>query len=191
MKKQRAAAVLSLGLAALAALSLGAAPAEARARKKEPAEKTEAKAQPGKPNQVANFGDWGVFVVSGKAKVCYALAKPKTRAPATLKRDDAYIFLSTRPAENVKNEISIAMGYPMKDNSEPKAEIGSTHFELVAKGSNAWIKNQAQEGAFIDTMKKSGKLIVKASSAKGKASTDTYALSGLSDALARVQKECK
>ncbi len=148
-------------------------------------------AKPGAPKQVANFGDWGAFVAQGKSRTCYALAKPSARAPATLKRDDAYIFISNRPAENVRNEVSVIMGFPMKDNSEPKAEIGGTTFDLVAKGSNAWVKNPAEEGQFIEAMRRGSRLTVKATSVKGNTSTDTYSLSGLSDALARVQKECQ
>lgn len=148
-------------------------------------------AKPGAPKQVANFGDWGAYVAQGKSKTCYALARPSARMPATLKRDDAYIFISNRPAENVRNEVSVIMGFPMKDNSEPKADIGGTTFDLVAKGSNAWVKNPAEESQFIEAMRRGSKLTVKAASIKGNTSTDTYSLSGLSDALARVHKECQ
>jgi invasion protein IalB len=159
------------------------------------AKKTEAKADDaasGKPVQVASYGDWGAFLATqgGKKKTCYALAQPKDRAPAGLKRDPAYVFISSRPAENVHNEISIIMGFPMKDNGEAQAEIGTTRFELIAKGSNAWIKNPAEEGQFIETMKKGSKLVIKAASIKGNLTTDSYSLAGLSQALDRVQKEC-
>ncbi|MGO9007399.1 MAG: hypothetical protein ACLQIQ_22165 [Beijerinckiaceae bacterium] len=159
------------------------------------AKKTEAKAADtaaGKPLQVASYGDWGAFVAmqGDKKKTCYALAQPKERTPAGLKRDPAYVFISNRPAENVHNEISIIMGFPMKDNGEAQAEIGTTRFELIAKGSNAWIKNPAEEGQFIQAMKKGSKLVIKAASTKGNLTTDSYSLAGLSQALERVQKEC-
>jgi hypothetical protein len=146
----------------------------------------------GKPVQVGSFGDWGAFMAQqgGKKKTCYALAQPKERMPATLKRDPAYIFISSRPAENVHNEISIIMGFSMKDNGEAQADIGGTHFQLIAKGTNAWIKNPAEETQFIETMKKGSKLVIKAASTKGNTTTDSYSLAGLSQALERVQKEC-
>jgi Invasion associated locus B (IalB) protein len=145
-----------------------------------------------KPVQLATYGDWGAFraVQGGKRKTCYALAQPKDRVPSKLKRDPAYIFISSRPAENVHNEISVIMGFPMKDNGEAQADIGGTRFELISKGNNAWIKNPAEEGQFIDAMKKGSKLVVKAASIKGNTTTDSYSLSGLAQALDRVQKEC-
>ncbi len=147
-------------------------------------------ADQGKSEPMGVFGDWGAYQTQGKSKTCYALAQPKNREPEKLKREAAYVFISTRPAENVKNEISIIMGFKMKDGGEAKATIGDAEFGLVAKGANAWVKNPAEEGHFIEAMKKGSKLIVKAASAKGKVSTDTYSLSGLSQALDRVRKEC-
>ena len=144
----------------------------------------------GKSTQIGTFGEWGAYQTEGKPKTCYALTQPKSREPAAGKRDSAYIFISYRPAENVKNEISIIMGFPMKDGSEAKAEIGDADFGLIAKGSNAWVKNAAEEGRLIEAMKKGSKLVVKASSAKGKATTDTYSLGGLGQALDKVRKEC-
>jgi hypothetical protein len=146
----------------------------------------------GKPVQTASYGDWGAYLATqgAKKKTCYALAQPKDREPAKLKRDPAYIFISSRPAENVRNEISIIMGFAMKDNSEAQADIGGSRFELIAKGSNAWIKNPAEESQFIESMKKGSKLVIKAASSKGNMTTDSYSLAGLSQALERVQKDC-
>jgi invasion protein IalB len=144
-----------------------------------------------KPVLIANYGDWGAFLAqSGKEKTCYALASPKDRLPSSLQRDPAYVFISSRPAENVRNEVSIIMGFPMKDGAEARAEIGNTGFDLVAKGPNAWVKNPAEEAQFIEAMKKSAKLTVKASSIKGNTTTDSYSLTGFSQAVERVLKEC-
>jgi invasion protein IalB len=147
--------------------------------------------EPGKAVQLGTFGEWGAYATQGKPRTCYALAQPKSREPASIKRDPAYVFISTRPSENVKSEISVIMGFPMKDGSEATAEIGEAEYSLIAKGSNAWVKNPAEEGRLIDAMKKGSKLVVKATSAKGKASTDTYSLSGLGQALDKARKECQ
>jgi hypothetical protein len=145
----------------------------------------------GKPVLLENYHDWGAYMAQGKEKTCYALASPKERAPSTAKRDQAYVFISSRPSENVRNEVSIIMGFAMKDNSDAKAEIGSASYELIGKGTNAWIKNAAKEPQFVDDLKKGSKLIVKAPFTKGNVSTDTYSLAGLSQALDRVRKECQ
>lgn len=145
-----------------------------------------------KPVQVGTFGDWGAFVAeSGKEKTCYALAQPKEREPAKVKRDPAYVFISTRPSENIRNEVSVIMGFEMKDGGDAEADVGDASFDLVSKGKNAWVKNVAKESELIAAMKHGSKLIVKAASVKGKVTTDSYSLSGLSQALDRIKKECR
>ena len=148
-------------------------------------------ARSGKPALVASFGDWGAYTaVTGKSKTCYALAEPKERKPASLKRDKAYIFVSTRTGENVKNEVSIIMGFDVKAGSAPKSEVGTTGFEMIAQKDKLWVRNAAEEGQLLDAMRKGQRLVVKAASARGNPTTDSYSLSGLSQALERVQKEC-
>ena len=146
-----------------------------------------------KPTLVGTFGDWGVYVSQGaKSKVCYALGQPNARAPATLKKDAAYVFISNRPGEGVHNEVSIMTGVPLKEGAAgAKAEIGSVAYDLVAKGQNAFVKNAAEEGQFVGTLKRRGaRLVVKLLSAKSGSVTDTYSLSGVQQALDRVAKEC-
>ncbi len=145
----------------------------------------------GKPQQVASYGDWGVFVAQGeKSKTCYALATPKERNPSGLSRDPAYVFIANRPGEKIRNEVSIIMGFPVKEDGAVRAETGGSGFDFVAKGTNAWIKNQAEEPRFVEALKKGSKLIVKAPSLKGHVTTDSYSLAGLAQALEKVDKEC-
>ena len=62
---------------------------------------------------------------------------------------------------------------------------------MVAKGANLWVKNPAEEGQFLDALRKSQRLVVKAVSKKGNATTDSYVLSGIQPALERIGKECQ
>lgn len=147
----------------------------------------------GKAEQLGSYGDWTAYAAAGgKDKTCYALGQPKDRQPkAKLKDTPAYIFITTRPAENIRNEVAVNLGYPTKDGSAAAAEIDGDGFELITKGQNAWIREQAKEKDFVGALRSGGKLTIKASSAKGTATVDTYSLKGLSDALARVAQECK
>jgi invasion protein IalB len=184
---------VALGLTLATSPLTAASPAKpATPKRQKPATAAGPAGTAGKPELVATFGDWGVYVSqSGKSKICYALAQPKERQPANLKRDPAYIFISSRPTESVHNEVSVIMGFPLKEGgSDARAEVGSATFGLVAKEQNAWIKNAAEEGPFIGAMKKGSKLTIKAASKKGNVTTDLYSLSGLGPALDRVRKEC-
>lgn len=161
--------------------------------KSDKADKGDSKGGSGKPEQLATFGDWGAYLAqAGKDKTCYALGQPKSREPkAKLKDTSAYIFISSRPGENVRNEVAINLGYGTKDGSAASADIDGDGWELITKGTNAWVKDQSKEKEFVGALRGGSKLVVKAASSKGTTTTDTYTLKGLSDALARVAQECK
>ena len=154
----------------------------------------QAAAANGGPTLLGQFGDWGAYTAnSGGRTLCYALAKPSSQAtqPANRPRDPAYIFVATRPAENVRNEISIVVGYPFKPGYEASADIGSAKYAMYTQADGAWVKNPAEEARMVDAMRKGSDLIVSGESGKGTKSTDRYALRGLAQALDRVAAECK
>ncbi|KAB0266455.1 hypothetical protein [Microvirga brassicacearum] len=152
---------------------------------------TAAATGPGGASLLASMGEWGVYTAqSGRSKICYALTQPKDRLPKNLNRDPAYLFVSFRPAENVKNEVALVLGFTAKDNGPASASIGATSFALITKDANAWLKNPAEEGQAITAMAKAQTVSVKTQSARGNNLTDQYSLSGFSAALERARKEC-
>ena len=180
---------------ALLLLAVGIAPAEAQrrgaAKKPEPAAAASGMPGGGQATLVATFNDWSAYTAqSGKAKICYALSQPKSRTPANLKDTPAYLFVSFRPAENVRNEVATVLGFDTKETGAAEAAIGSTSYALVTKGKNGWIKNPAEEGQAIATMSKGQAVVVTATSARGNKTGDRYSLAGFAQALDRAKKEC-
>jgi invasion protein IalB len=146
------------------------------------------------PGLLQQYGDWGVYVgANGSAKVCFAMSQPTSAVtdPPNRPRDPIYLYITTRPAENVRNEVSIIVGYPLKPNSDATAEIGSTKFIMQTQADNAWLKNPAEEAAMVDAMRRGSDLVVKGVSGRGTQTTDRYSLKGISQALDRVGQECR
>jgi invasion protein IalB len=151
-------------------------------------------AQADQPTLLGQYGDWGAYTATpGGKKVCFALSKPKTSKtePVGRKRDPAYLFISTRPSENVRQEVSVIIGYPFKSSSDATAEIGPTKFAMYTQNDGAWIKNVAEEARFVEAMRKGADLTVKGTSGRGTQSTDQFSLKGLAQALDRAEQECK
>lgn len=143
---------------------------------------------------LGQFGDWGAYSATpGGKKVCFALSKPQTAVtdPAGRKRDPSYAFVSTRPSEKVKNEVSVIVGYPQKANHDATATVDSQSYVLYTQNDGAWVKNAAEEAQMVTAMRKGSDLVIKSESSRGTKTTDTYSLKGISDALDKVAAECK
>ena len=146
---------------------------------------------PGGASLVSSYGDWGVYTAqTGRSKICYALSQPTDRLPKNLNRDPAYLFVSFRPAENVKNEVALVLGFTAKENGPAEAAVGNASYALITKATNAWLKNPAEEGQAISTMARAGTMTVKTQSARGSSLTDRYSLNGFSKALEHARREC-
>ncbi|WP_262030342.1 hypothetical protein [Microvirga sp. Mcv34] len=155
------------------------------------AKATQAATGPGGASLLTSYGDWGVYTAqTGRSKICYALSQPKDRLPKNVNRDPAYLFVSFRPAENVKNEVALVLGFAAKENGAAEAAVGNASYALITKASNAWLKNPAEEGQAIATMARSGTVTVKTQSARGSSLTDRYSLNGFGKALEHARKEC-
>jgi hypothetical protein len=170
-----------------------AAKPAAKTAQKKSGTSTQASVNPTEPALVGQYGDWGAYTATpGGKKVCFALSKPKSQTASKddVKRDSAYIFVATRPSEQVKDEISVIVGYPLDAKVDATAQVGSSTFVMFGQKDGAWIKNAAEEPKLVDAMRKGAELVIKGKSSRGTETTDTYSLMGVTNALERVAKEC-
>ncbi len=182
-------------------LAQTAKPAAKPAAKPVPAAKPAAPAAPapagGQPALLGQFGDWDAYSAApGGKKMCFALARPasSTTNPPNRRSDSmsVYLFVSSRPAEKVKDEVSLLVGgYTFKSATEATAQVGTASFPMYTQKDGAWIKNAAEEPRFVDAMRKGSDMTVKATTDKGTETIDSFSLKGLSQALDRVAQECK
>ena len=147
-----------------------------------------------KPTLLGQYGEWGAYTASpGSKKLCFAIAKPTSTEtnPANRPRNPVFMFVSTRPADKVVNEVSIIIGYPFKPGTEASVAVGSTSYALYTQQDGAWVKNATEEAQMVEAMRAGQNAIVKGVSSKGTRSTDTFSLRGLAQALDRSDQECK
>lgn len=138
------------------------------------------------------YKDWAVYVHEDKSqRNCFAISKPLEMEPKTANRGTVFVYVSSWPADKVKNEVSVKIGYPMANDAAPAVIVGSDQFNLFADGDKAFVADETMESSLIDAMRKGSSLIVKGRSARGTETIDKYSLNGIKAALDRVSQECK
>ena len=140
---------------------------------------------------VGKFKDWESFILSQDGnKTCFAQSIPVVRAPKKLKREPSRLFVSFRPAENIKNEVSVTNGYEFKLKAPVTAKSGKKSYDLFSKGKFAWVVADKDDAKLIVTMKKASRLMIIGNTDKGDQTTDHYSMMGFTKAYNTAKKSC-
>ena len=140
---------------------------------------------------LGKFKDWESFVLSKDgSKTCFAQSIPVVKAPKKFKREPSRLFVSFRPAEKIKNEVSVTNGYEFKVKSPVAARSGKKTYNLFSKGRFAWVVTDKDEIKLISTMKKASRLMIIGNSTEGTQTTDHYAMMGFTKAYNTAKKSC-
>jgi hypothetical protein len=140
---------------------------------------------------VGEFGAWSLHKSEGAGqKTCFAITQPKEKLPAAANRAAVVFYISAWPKDGVKSEISVKLGYPIKSGSTVTVAVGEEIFNLSPSTERAFVSDATQELKLIEAMRKGSKMVVQATSERGTATTDTYSLAGLSQALQALTAEC-
>ncbi|MCF3932141.1 invasion associated locus B family protein [Acuticoccus sp. M5D2P5] len=145
----------------------------------------------GAPTLMEQFGDWEAYRYDANGQTtCYILSKPKTLSPSNRNHGDVFFFLTTRPAENVTNEVSILVGYPFEPDSTVIVDVDGQEFSLFTKDDGAWVESTAEEQQLVAAMRAGRAMSVRGTSARGTNTSYSFSLSGVTAGSNRISNGC-
>lgn len=140
---------------------------------------------------LGEFGVWQTWEMDESGgKVCYMLAAPTKHQGAYKARDSIYAVITHRPGEGSKNVFSYKAGYDYKPKSEVSLKIGEQTFGLFTQGDTAWAPDANTDNAIAEALRKGSNFVVKGTSSRGTATTDTFSLKGSGAAHDAISKAC-
>ena len=141
--------------------------------------------------KIGKFKDWEAMVFSdADGKVCFAQSLPVLQAPKTNKRD-AKLFVTFRPNDNIKNEVSVTPGYEFNKNNSVTAASGKNKFIFDMKEQGfAWIADNKIELKMIKQMRKGSRIMITGYNQQGSQTIDHYSLLGFTKAYNASRKAC-
>lgn len=147
-------------------------------------------------NRVATKTDWSVFT-EATPQECWGVSAPKetvnTRDGRTVsvRRGDILLFVTFRPGNGGKGEVSFTGGYPFAPGSTVNMKIDAESYELFVDGEWAWPANPADDASVLAAMKRGASAVLTARSARGTQTKDTFSLLGFTAAMEEAEKRCK
>ena len=142
------------------------------------------------PRSTGKYKNWESFVAeTDQGKICFAQTTPTKRAPGAIQRNQSKLFVTFRPAESIKDEVSITSGHDYKSSSVT-ARSGKRKYSFFSQKDFAWLLDDQEEIKFIKLMKKATDLIIKARTVKGAETTDHYSMMGFTKAYNTAKKTC-
>ncbi|MBJ7579216.1 hypothetical protein JHC09_15140 [Devosia sp. MC532] len=140
---------------------------------------------------LGDFRDWSSFAAGdGSTKVCFAMTKPKSSDPASAVSGEAYLYISSRPGEDVTNEFNVVAGYTFQTGSSASVSIGGQNFALFTQGDAAWLDDAGQAANLAAAIRSGSSLSVTGTAADGTSVIQNYSLSGATAAQQAVGAEC-
>jgi Invasion associated locus B (IalB) protein len=140
---------------------------------------------------IGGAGAWSAYLYKAKSgRVCYLAGAPQKSEPAKFKRRPPSVTVTHRPEEDAFNVVNFYEGYPLKQGSEASLDIDGTNFDLFTKDNGAWSRTADTDKTIVEAMAKGRKAVIKGTSEKGPATTDSYSLAGFTQTLALIDKAC-
>ena len=141
--------------------------------------------------KVGKFKDWETIVVTdGSKKLCFAQSKPVLQSPKKNPRE-ARLFISFRPADKIKDEVSITSGYQYNTQNSITAKSGKNKIKFDVKKENfAWIGDTGLERKMVNVMKKGSRIMITGYNQSGSQTIDHYSLMGFTKAYNTAKKSC-
>ena len=140
---------------------------------------------------IGKFKDWETFTVTeNDNKICFAQSIPILRAPKKFERNPSRLFITFRPSEDMKDEVSATSGYTFQKEKIVKAKTGKKTYDFFSQEEFAWILDTEEEQRFIKAMKKASRVMIIGRTEKGKQTIDHYSLMGFTKAYNTAKKNC-
>ena len=139
---------------------------------------------------LGEYRDWAAYsATESTGPVCFALSKPTEVSPSPDDFSEAFLYLTNRPGEGVRNELNLVAGFTFAPDTPATVSISGQTFELITDKDAAWLLDPSQGENLAGALRAGSTLVVEGTSDKGIRITQTFSLSGAT-AASRAIESC-
>jgi hypothetical protein len=139
---------------------------------------------------LGEFRDWTAYTATeSTGPVCFALSKPTEVSPSPDEFTEAWLYLTNRPSESVRNELNLVAGFMFAPDTSAIATISGQTFELFTDKDAAWLLNPSENDNLAGALRAGSSVVIEGTSDKGIRIVETFSLSGAT-AASRAIEDC-
>jgi len=140
---------------------------------------------------IGEFQSWAAYsATESTGPVCFALARPTEVTPQPDEFTGAYLYLTHRPSQGVRNELNLVAGFNFAPDTPATASVGGQTFELFTSKDAAWLLNPNQNDNLAGALRAGSTVVVEGTSDRGIKVSETFSLSGATAASRAMEGGC-
>lgn len=137
---------------------------------------------------IGEFRDWTAYsATESTGPVCFALSKPTEVTPSPDDFTEAWLYLTNRPNESVRNELNLVAGFTFAPDTPATASVGGETFQLFTDKDAAWLLDPSQNDNLAGALRAGSSVVIEGTSDKGIRITETFSLSGATAASRAIE----
>ena len=137
-------------------------------------------AQPAHAQSVRVLGEhnaWSAYETTESTnRICFVLSRPTATEPATVTAEDAYFYITHRPALDIRSEINLV--------------VGDQQFALLTQDDAAWLAAPSQAQTATQAIRAGATMTITGTTPDGQTVTQTFSLSGATAASTDIDEAC-
>lgn len=140
---------------------------------------------------LGDYRQWSAYTASeSTGRICFSASQPTGTEPEPEGYSDAYLYLTTRVAEGIRNEFNLIAGYEFAPDSTATVSVGSQTYNLFTQADAAWLQDVSQAENLAGNMRAGTTLVIEGTTAQGIRIVQTFSLSGVTAASRAVDQAC-
>ncbi len=137
---------------------------------------------------LGEFRDWTAYTATeSTGPVCFALSKPTEVSPSPDDFTEAWLYLTNRPSESVRNELNLVAGFIFAPDTPATATVSGQTFELFTDKDAAWLLDPNQNDNLAGALRAGSSVVIEGTSDKGIRIVETFSLSGATAASRAIE----
>ena len=137
---------------------------------------------------LGEFRDWTAYTATeSTGPVCFALSKPTEVSPSPDEFTEAWLYLTNRPSESVRNELNLVAGFMFAPDTPATATVSGQTFELFTDKDAAWLLDPNQTDNLAGALRAGSSVVIEGTSDKGIRIVETFSLSGATAASRAIE----